>query len=89
VFEQASSATVSIDTLKQAFADTTAAIDSVSAYKEKALASFQASVAALQPMIEQSKKYISEHRDGAAGEVAQLDAGAGSAGSDPTIARIV
>jgi uncharacterized protein YaaN involved in tellurite resistance len=86
VFEQASSATVSIDTLKQAFADTTAAIDSVSAYKEKALVSFQASVAALEPMIEQSKKYISAHRDGAEGEVAQLDT---SAGSDSTTARLV
>jgi uncharacterized protein YaaN involved in tellurite resistance len=86
VFEQASSATVSIDTLKQAFADTTAAIDSVSAYKEKALVSFQASVAALQPLIENSKKYISAHREGAADEVAQLDTGAGAG---PTTARII
>jgi uncharacterized protein YaaN involved in tellurite resistance len=77
---------VSIDTLKQAFADTTAAIDSVSAYKEKALVSFQASVAALQPLIEQSKKYIARQRDGAAGEVAQLDPGTGSG---PSPARIL
>jgi uncharacterized protein YaaN involved in tellurite resistance len=91
VFEQASSSTVSIDTLKQAFADTTAAIDSVSAYKEKALASFQASVAALQPMIEESKKYIARERGGAAGEVAQLDAGSGAAAADggPAPARII
>ncbi|HEY6236376.1 MAG TPA: toxic anion resistance protein [Candidatus Elarobacter sp.] len=90
VFEQASSSTVSIDTLKQAFADTESAIDSVSAYKEKALVSFQASVAALQPLIEQSKKYIAQQRDGAAGEVAQLDAGTDSGGgSGPAPARIL
>ncbi len=86
VFEQAASATISIDTLEQAFAETTAAIDSVSAYREKALASFQASVAALQPLIDESKKYITAHHERAVGEVAQLELGAGSA---PAPARIM
>src|ERR1700682_173433 len=63
VFEQASSSTVSIDTLKQAFADTKAAIDGVSEYKEKALVSFRPTVDALQPAIEDAQKYIAAHRD--------------------------
>ena len=63
VFEQASSSTVSIDTLKQAFADTKAAIDGVSEYKEKALVSFRQTVEALQPAIEDAQKYIATHRD--------------------------
>jgi uncharacterized protein YaaN involved in tellurite resistance len=66
VFEQASSSTVSIDTLKQAFADTKAAIDSVSEYKEKALVSFKATVEALQPAIDDAAKYIATHRDSGA-----------------------
>ncbi len=91
VFEQASSSTVSIDTLKQAFADTKDAIDSVSTYKEKALVSFQQSVAALEPMIAESKKYIAEHRDGVAGEIDQLPGtGASDTGaSSSTTARLV
>jgi len=66
VFEQASSSTVSIDTLKQAFADTKAAIDSVSEYKEKALVSFKQTVEALQPAIDDAQKYIATHRDSGA-----------------------
>lgn len=91
VFEQASSSTVSIDTLKQAFADTKDAIDSVSAYKEKALVSFQQSVAALEPMIAESKKYIAERRDGAAAEIDQLPGtdGADTGTSSSTTARLV
>lgn len=66
VFEQASSSTVSIDTLKQAFADTKAAIDSVSEYKEKALVSFKQTVEALQPAIDDAAKYIAAHHDSGA-----------------------
>ena len=87
VFEQAAGSTVDINVLKQAFADTKAAIDSVSAYKEKALVSFQQTVAALQPMIDDSKKYIVEHREGVGGEIDQLPAGGANGG--PTPARIL
>jgi uncharacterized protein YaaN involved in tellurite resistance len=73
VFEQATSSSVNLDTLKQAFADTEAAIDGISAYKEKALVSFQQTVAALQPMIEGAKKYVDKNRDVDA-DVAQLAA---------------
>jgi len=85
VFEQASSATVNVDVLKQAFADTKAAIDGVSAYKEKALVSFQQTVAALQPMIDESKRYIAEHRDGPP----ELDQLAAPSDGAPAPARIV
>jgi uncharacterized protein YaaN involved in tellurite resistance len=73
VFEQATSSSVNLDTLKQAFADTESAIDGISAYKEKALVSFQQTVAALQPMIEGAKKYVDKNRDVDA-DVAQLAA---------------
>jgi uncharacterized protein YaaN involved in tellurite resistance len=72
VFEQATSSGVDLDTLKQAFADTESAIDGISAYKEKALESFQQTVAALQPMIAQAKTYAERSRDGGASEVAGL-----------------
>ena len=73
VFEQATSSSVNLDTLKQAFADTEAAIDGISAYKEKALVSFQQTVAALQPMIEGAKKYVDKNRN-VDSDVAQLAA---------------
>ncbi|HTD33162.1 MAG TPA: toxic anion resistance protein [Candidatus Elarobacter sp.] len=72
VFEQATSSGVDLDTLKQAFADTESAIDGISAYKEKALVSFQQTVAALEPMIAQAKAYAARSRDAGASEVAEL-----------------
>ncbi|HEV3142117.1 MAG TPA: toxic anion resistance protein, partial [Vicinamibacterales bacterium] len=74
VFEQATSSSVNLDTLKQAFADTESAIDGISAYKEKALISFQQTVAALQPMIEQAKTYVDKRRDAVAGDTSSLTA---------------
>ena len=87
VFEQASSSTVSIDSLKQAFADTKAAIDSVSDYKEKALVSFEQTVSALQPTIDEAKAYVARSRSGAATEVDALPAA--TSGGGPAPARIV
>jgi uncharacterized protein YaaN involved in tellurite resistance len=72
VFEQATSSGVDLDTLKQAFADTEAAIDGISDYKAKALDSFKQTVAALEPMIAQAKGYAARSRDGGASEVADL-----------------
>jgi len=72
VFEQATSSGVDLDTLKQAFADTESAIDGISAYKEKALESFQQTVAALQPMLAQAKAYAVRSRDAGASEVEGL-----------------
>ncbi len=74
VFAQATASSVSLDTLKQAFADTEAAIDGISAYKEKALVSFQQTVAALQPMIENAKTYVDKNRAIAASEAEGLTA---------------
>jgi uncharacterized protein YaaN involved in tellurite resistance len=74
VFGAATTSSVSLDTLKQAFADTESAIDGISAYKEKALVSFQQTVAALQPMIEHAKTYVEKNRDIAASEAAALTA---------------
>ena len=73
VFEEATSSSVDLETLKTAFADTESAIDGISAYKEKALESFQQTVATLQPMIEHAKTYLDTHREAVAGEeLAQL-----------------
>jgi len=72
VFAQATTSSVDLDTLKAAFADTESAIDGIAAYKEKALVSFQQTVAALQPMIEHAKTYVDKNRDAAASEVAAL-----------------
>ena len=74
VFEQATASSVDLGTLKQAFADTESAIDNISAYKEKALVSFQQTVAALEPMIDNAKKYVARSRDGGASEVESLSA---------------
>jgi len=71
VFEQATASSVDLSTLKQAFADTEAAIDGISAYKAKALESFQQTVAALQPMIAEAKQYANR-QDTAEAEAAQL-----------------
>jgi uncharacterized protein YaaN involved in tellurite resistance len=80
IFEQATSSTIDLATLKQAFADTESAIDGISAYKEKALTSFQQTVAALQPMIDDAKKYVTHQRD-AEGETAALAAPADPSGT--------
>ena len=74
VFEQATASSVDLITLKQAFADTEAAIDGISAYKQKALVSFQQTVDALQPMIAGAKKYVDQHSDVIAAETSQLAA---------------
>ena len=86
VFEQATASSVDLGTLKQAFADTEAAIDGISAYKQKALVSFQQTVDALQPMIANAKKYVDQHADVVDDETAKLAA----APADPTAtARIL
>ena len=74
VFEQATASSVDLGTLKQAFADTEAAIDGISAYKQKALISFQQTVDALQPMIANAKQYVDARRDVVASEADQLTA---------------
>lgn len=85
VFADATSSGVDLKTLAQAFADTESAIDGISAYKEKALVSFQQTVAALEPMIDNAKKYVTAHRE-VESETAQLTA----APADPSgTARIL
>jgi uncharacterized protein YaaN involved in tellurite resistance len=63
VFEQATASSVDLGTLKQAFADTEAAIDGITAYKQQALVSFRQTVEALQPMIAGAKQYVDERRE--------------------------
>ena len=85
IFEGATASSVSMDTLKQAFADTESAIDGIAAYKEQALVSFQQTVATLQPMIDGAKTYVDKNRGAIVGEeVAQLNVAPGD-----TTARIL
>jgi uncharacterized protein YaaN involved in tellurite resistance len=60
--EQASSATISIDTLKTAFADIHEAIDTVSEYKLKALAGLKESADALEGEIGKAKAHTDRAR---------------------------
>jgi uncharacterized protein YaaN involved in tellurite resistance len=80
IFEQATSSTIDLATLKQAFADTESAIDGISAYKEKALTSFQQTVTALAPMIADAKKYVDRQTD-ASTESAQITTSADPSGT--------
>ncbi len=58
IHKQAAEASVSVDTLKQAFADTFQALDDISAYKQEALPRMQASIEEFQELAAEGEKQI-------------------------------
>jgi uncharacterized protein YaaN involved in tellurite resistance len=64
VYEQASSATVDVDKLKNAFTNIYEAMDSVATYKAAALGSMQKTVVALEGEVQRAQSYLDRTREG-------------------------
>jgi uncharacterized protein YaaN involved in tellurite resistance len=64
VYEQASSATVDVEKLKNAFTNIYEAMDSVATYKQAALGSMQKTVVALEGEVQRAQSYLDRTREG-------------------------
>jgi uncharacterized protein YaaN involved in tellurite resistance len=62
VYEQASSATIDVDKLKNAFTNIYEAMDSVATYKQAALGSMQKTVVALEGEVQRAQSYLDRTR---------------------------
>ena len=60
--EQASSSTVSVETLQKAFDNVFATMDAIDTYKAKAVDSMATTVAALETQVNRSKSYLERSR---------------------------
>jgi len=69
--QQASSATVDLPRLQAAFANIYAALDDVSTYRVKALATFEQNIEVLQGQVDGAQKYLDAERRRESGEVAK------------------
>ena len=73
VYEQATTSSVDVETLKTAFATVTAAMDDISAFKLKALSSMEQTVTSLTGEVDKAKRYLDNER----ARLAPADAAAG------------